>query len=122
MGSEARPQVCGYEDGTEKADRAVCMVLGGTLANYTVVSEVRWHRPHDVLLMGIHINHRHWGLCHLLSIPNYFWGGLGGMSRCVTHGGGHPILPAWIVYGPTPRVAVALRFRAWEARFLDKRL
>ena len=24
----------------------------------------RWHRPQDVLYMGVHINHRHWGLCH----------------------------------------------------------
>ena len=22
----------------------------------------------DVLYMGVHTNHRHWGLCHLLSI------------------------------------------------------
>ena len=28
----------------------------------------KWHKPQDVFEMGIHINHRTWGLCHLLSI------------------------------------------------------
>ena len=33
--------------------------------NSTVVSEVRWHRPQDVLkTCGVYRNHRHWGLCH----------------------------------------------------------
>lgn len=31
----------------------------------TVVSEARWPRSHDVLgHMGVHINPKHWGLCH----------------------------------------------------------
>ena len=53
-------------------------VLGGRPifidTHITVGHQSRWHRPEDILDSdgdpGIHINHRQWGLYHLLSIHN----------------------------------------------------